>query len=81
MESWYYQYRLPAPLEDNNTILEAKKKQRNVYFPISFNSSDDVTPNSFVKPMPFWNKPILTFFEKNRYKPVVLFQSASLQTN
>lgn len=56
MESWYYQYKLQAPLEDNNTILEAKKKtnkQRNDYFPISFNSSDDVTHNSFVKHMPF----------------------------
>ena len=34
MESWYYQYKLQAPLEDNNTILQPKKKkQRNVYSP------------------------------------------------
>ena len=35
MESWYYQYKLEAPLEDNNTILQPKKKkkQRNVYSP------------------------------------------------
>ena len=27
MESWYYQYKLQAPLEDNNTILQPKKKK------------------------------------------------------
>ena len=33
MESWYYQYKLQALLEGNNTILEAKKKTKECLLP------------------------------------------------
>lgn len=53
MESWYYQYKLQAPLEDNNTILQPKKKTKECLLPFSFNSSDDITHDYFVKLVPF----------------------------
>ena len=36
MESWYYQYKLQAPLEDNNTILQPKKKNKGMSTPLFF---------------------------------------------